>query len=281
MPLLLIFGIALVFPACEGVTEVALQNTASLGKAPSSLPSQPKQPPSPTGQQRSFQIGALLFSGSGTWTSEVSSLENILSQHSLSYKKATSSEMNAMSVDDLSRFGMLIVPGGSGGSEGQSLTLQTHANLRKAVQKNGVGYVGFCAGAFIAVAPALEVASDSSYLGVVDGPKLSYYFLENQGVAFAMTLESFSDGTTQDILWYGGPETPNLPGGVIAKYPDGSPAITQLWSGNGFVILSGVHPTATQSMLNSLGMVSSDGVHLTLVWELLNSALQQKPLPAF
>ena len=63
-------------------------------------------------------------------------------------------------------------------------------------------------------------------------------------------------------IWYGtGPGDPGHPGGVVARYPDGNPAITELWSGNGFVVLWGVHPTATASTLSSLGVSSSDGTH--------------------
>ena len=230
---------------------------------------------------RTYQTDVLLFSGSGTWSAEVASIESILTSHGATYQAVSSSQLNAMSATDIAKFGLIIIPGGAGGTEGQSLTLQTHANIRTAVQVNGVSYLGFCAGAFLAVAPASEVATDTSYIGVVDGPILDYYYLENQGTDIAMTLQSFADGSTQDILWYGGPVTPNVPGGVIAKYPDGNPAITEVWSGNGFVIISGGHPSATQAMLSGVGMVSTDGLHFDLTWRLIEGALNQAPLAAF
>jgi glutamine amidotransferase-like uncharacterized protein len=222
----------------------------------------------------------MVFAGDGTWASEVSSIESILSSNGATYQEVSSAQLDAMSVDDIAKFGMMIFPGGAGGTEAGSLSAQTHANLRSAVQDRGVGYVGFCAGSFIAEAPAPAAGQDVSYgLGVVNGPVLDYYYLENQGTDIAMTLETFADGTTADILWYGGPVTPNT--GVIAKYPDGNPAISEMWSGKGYVILSGVHPTATQAILSAVGMTSTDGVHLDLTWKLFNAVLHQTPLPSF
>ena len=72
-----------------------------------------------------------------------------------------------------------------------------------------------------------------------------------------------------------------IAGGVIAKYPDGNPAITQIWSGHGFVILSGVHPTADQATLSAVGQSSTDGIHQDTAWSLINAALHDQPLQAF
>jgi glutamine amidotransferase-like uncharacterized protein len=232
-------------------------------------------------QQRNYATDVLLFAGSGTWGTEVTNLENILSSHGASYNVVSSAQLDAMSVDEIAQYGLLIFPGGAGGTEAGSLSAQTHANLREAVQVRGVSYIGFCAGSFIAEAPAPAAGQDVSYgLGVVNGPELDYYYLENQGTDIAMTLLTFAGGTTQDILWYGGPVTPNVSGGVIAKYPDGNPAISEMWSGNGFVILSGVHPTADQATLSALGMSSTDGTHQDTAWNLISAALHQQPMPS-
>ena len=231
---------------------------------------------------RNYSTDALVFAGGGTWSSEVSSIESILTSNGASYQEVSSAQLDAMAAPDLAKFGLMIFPGGAGGTEAASVSATTHANLRQAVQQEGVSYLGFCAGSFVAVAPAPVAGGDVSYgFGVVNGPELGYYQLENQGTDIAMTLESFPDGSSEDILWYGGPVTPNVSGGVLAKYPTGDPAISQMWSGNGFVVLSGVHPTATQAMLSSVGMTSTDGIHTDLAWKLMNAALHQQPLPAF
>jgi len=269
-----------IFSGCNGASAVAGGGAASSIVGPvSSVKSDPIKPPSVT---RSYSTDVLLFVGAGTWGAEIASLESIMDSHGTSYQTMTSGQLDTMSIDEMAKFGLLIFPGGAGGTEAGSLSAQTHAHLRAAVQLMGVSYLGFCAGAFIAAAPAPAAGQDVSYgLGIVDAPVMDYYYLENQGQDIAMTLEKFPDGSTADLLFYGGPVTPNIVGGVIAKYPNGDPAITQIHSGNGFVIVSGSHPTATQSTLNALGVRSSDGTHLDLAWKLIHSALTQQPMPAY
>ena len=241
------------------------------------LPGAPSQP-----ALRSYSTDALVFNGVGAWQDEVTSLESILTSHGANYQEVNSAQLDAMSVDEIAKFGLMIFPGGAGGTMAAGVSAATHANLREAVQVRGVSYIGFCAGSFVAVAPAPAAGQDVSYgFGVVAGPELGYYMLENQGVTAAMTLESFADGTTRDLVWYGGPITPNSPKGVIAKYPTGDPAISEMWSGNGFVILSGVHPAAPQSTRTAFGMTDTDGLDFDLAWTLLSAALNQTVLPAF
>jgi glutamine amidotransferase-like uncharacterized protein len=234
------------------------------GPAPVSTP--PQAP-----EKRGYSTDVLLFNGTGVWTSEVSALQGILSGHGLSYDLVNSAQLDAMTADDLAKYGMILWPGGSGSMQAASITSGERTALREAVQSRGVGFLGFCAGAFMAVNP----------LAVVDHPTLNYYYLENQGVDIAMTLYTFADGSTRDVLWYGGPVTPDVSGGVIAKYPTGDPAITELWSGKGFVILSGGHPSVSESVKASLGMQDSDGSDTDLAWSLINSVLTQKALPAY
>ena len=50
-------------------------------------------------------------------------------------------------------------------------------------------------------------------------------------------------GPTLDQYWEDGPEFTGW-GAVVGKYPDGTPAIVQGTFGNGWVVLTGVHPEA-------------------------------------
>lgn len=254
----------------------------SSGSTQGSPSPSPSPSPSSTPTEPTQKIDALLFNGKGVWADEVASLKNILSSHGASFQEVTSDELDRMSLDELSQFKMLIFPGGGGSTQANSLGADTHARLRAVVQERGVSYIGFCAGAFIAVAPAPEAGKDVSYgLGIVDGPILDYYYLENQGKLISMTLESFADGTKRDLVWYGGPVTPNASGGVVAKYPNGDPAITQIWSGKGFVMLSAIHPAAPQRIRDLYGLRDSDGLDYDLTWKLLDSTMNQRPLQAF
>ena len=211
------------------------------------IPPTAATPPVPV---RTFHTDALLFVGDGTWSTEVANLRTILNTHRASFDEVTSSEMNAMSLDALAGYGVIVFPGG--------------------------------AGAFIAQAPAPSSGGDVSYgLGIVDGPVLDYYYLETQDQKIAMTLYTFADESTADILYYGGPVTPNVPGGIVAKYPNGDPSISEMWSGKGLVLIAGGHPTANAATLSALGVSSSDGTHQDVAWNMIEAGIKQKPLPAF
>jgi glutamine amidotransferase-like uncharacterized protein len=209
----------------------------------------------------------------------VGDLEDLLTAHAVPYQEVTSAQLDAMSAQDMAQFAVIYIPGGEGDTEANSVSSQTHANLRAAVQQLGVSYVGFCAGAFVAVAPAPPPGGDVTYgFGVVDGPVLDYYTGPGSDQTYAMTMESYPDGTSENILWYGGPVTPAT--GVVAQYPTGDPAISQIRSGNGLVLIGGVHPDLSQGSLDALG-VTPDTPSQDIAWKMLSAAITRQPLPTF
>lgn len=234
---------------------------------------------------KNFDVGALIFGGRGTWKTEVESLEQIFKSHGVSYEVVDSDEINSMTLDQFSRFGAIVWPGGKAGKQAASLKPETKENLRRVVQERGVSWIGFCAGAFIAVEQQNE--TDYPYgLKIAVGSKLPYYFLEEQlnksdQADIAMTLVTFADGSKRDLVWYGGPTTPSGAGIVVAKYPTGDPAISQLWSGRGLVLLSGPHPAVPQSVRDEFGLNDIDGPDFDLTWTLLRSAILRIELPKF
>ena len=253
------------------------------------MPTNPGPPPAaqvarpPSAHRDGTHADVLLFAGASIWTSEVDSLANIMIDQHATYQEVNSAELNAMTLDEIAQYALLVVPGGDAPTLTASLTAETHARLRAAVQERGVNYLGFCAGAWAAVAPApARPGDDVSYgLGIVDGPLESLSYLAKQGKEFAISRASFPDKTQRDLLWYGGPTTPDVPGGVIAKYPDGTPAISQLWSHQGFVIVSGLHPAANAGILNVLGINDAEAIAPEFAWSLLNAGIHAVPLPAF
>jgi glutamine amidotransferase-like uncharacterized protein len=226
--------------------------------------------------------GVLIYDGASSWEAEVDSLAEILASHQVPYREVSSAELDAMSLENLSGYSLLIIPGGDAPTITNSLSAQTHARLRAAVQERGLSYLGFCAGAWLAISPAPEPGHDVSYgIGFVSGPIQQETIYHKQGKEFAIVDASLADGTKRDLLWYGGPITPNVSGGVIARYPDGNPAITEMWSGQGLVIVSGLHPAATQGVFATLGVTSRNGVSFDLAWKLLDAGIRQQPLPGF
>jgi glutamine amidotransferase-like uncharacterized protein len=252
-------------------------SSANSGTTPGtgSLPGAPTAPVT-----RTFSTDVLIFTGSGTWSAEITDAEALLTSHGATYQEATSAELQAMTAAEMASFGTIFIPGGEGSTEAGSVSAATHANLREAVQQLGLSYVGFCAGAFVAVAPTPAAGQDVSYgFGVVNGQVQNEFLpTDNPNAAYEQQLLSFADGTTQDILWYGGPITPNQ--GVVAKYPTGDPAISEMWSGNGFVVIAGVHPDLSQGTLDSLA-VTPDTTAQTTAWSIFNAALTQTPLPTY
>jgi len=282
---ILVAGIAVTLSACDssgGADGMAAQSPvdAIVHDAPVQA-----VPGAERGRVGTYEIDALVFTGPGTWDSEIPGIRDVLNQHGVSFREVGSDELNNMSVDEIARFGIIIWPGGSGGTETASLSTETKARLRQAVQERGVSWIGFCAGAFVAVAPAPAPGKDPSYgIGIVDGPELEYYYLEyemaNQ-LDVAMLEHTFADGTKRDILWYGGPVTPGGPGSVVAKYPNGDAAISQVWAGRGLVMLVAGHPAVPASVAGELGVTDSDGVDQDTAWKLIEATLAQRPLPAF
>ncbi len=239
----------------------------------------PESVPSPSPEIRT---DVLIYGGPGSWKDEVQSLKEILYTHGATYEVLTPGQIDQLTVDQLLKYRMLLIAGGDAPTVRKALSVETHFRIREAVQNRGLNYLGFCAGAWLAVAPAPPPNEDVVYgLGVVEGPILTENYLWKSGHAYGLDQTQFPDGRRMPLLWYGGPITPNASSGIVAKYADGTPAISQLWSGKGFVILSGLHPAANKKILNQIGIYNREAIAPEFAWSLLNGAIHQLPLPTF
>jgi glutamine amidotransferase-like uncharacterized protein len=240
---------------------------------PTPTPS-PSPSPSPSASPRPYSVGALIYQGDYTAYGDVEAITSILDAHGVTYDVYSSYEMDQLSVEKMAQYGTIIWPGGYAGQMSRSMNRETRNNLQKAVNEKGVSFVGFCAGAFIAVSP------DTSWgLSVVKGNTLDYYHLENEGIPQAMVTLNFAGGTKRSVLWWGGPYLPNWPNGVIARYSDNQQAaIAQTWAGKGLVVLAGPHPEAPQDWRSKLGLRDSDGLDQDIAWAMFDAGLKQKPM---
>jgi glutamine amidotransferase-like uncharacterized protein len=239
----------------------------------------PESVPSPSPEIRT---DVLIYGGPGSWKAEVESLKEILYAHGATYEVLGPEQIDQLPVEQLLKYRLLLIAGGDAPTVRKSLSVEAHFRIREAVQKHGLNYLGFCAGAWLAVAPAPLPNEDVIYgLGVVEGPVLQQNYLWKNGRAYGLDQTQFPDGAKRQLLWYGGPITPNISAGIIAKYADGTPAITQIWSGKGFVILSGLHPAANKKILNQIGIYNREAIAPELAWALLNGAIHQIPLSTF
>jgi glutamine amidotransferase-like uncharacterized protein len=215
----------------------------------------------------------LLFNGTGTSAGDVAALEKILTGEHLDYSTADSPELNAMSESQMRQYHLLIVPGGNFEHIGNSLTSSTTTNIHKAIQ-NGLNYLGICAGAFF--------AGNSPYngLNLTSGARFGFYAAEARGIRRAAVAVTAAGGQTLDQYWEDGPELTGW-GVVAGKYPDGTPAVVEGAFGNGWVILTGVHPEAPASWRRGMDFKTPVDIDNAYAATLVRTALNRESLPHY
>jgi hypothetical protein len=215
----------------------------------------------------------LLFNGTGT-SSDVEAVEVVLTGLGVGYTTADSAQLNAMTELQLAGYKLIIVPGGNSIDIGESLTANAVANLRGAVQQYGVHYLGICAGAFF--------GGYSVYNGIdlTGGVSFDFYSDEFRGIHKELVELSFPSGGPLDVYWQDGPQLSGW-GEVVAKFPDGSPAIVEGQSGGGFAIFTGVHPEAPSAWIGTMTMKTPISVDQAYAGSVIKAALDGTPLPHF
>ena len=215
----------------------------------------------------------LLFDGTGTSSGDVVALQKILSNEHLNYSPVNSSQLNGMSESQIREYRLLIVPGGNFESIGNGLTSSTSVNIRTAVQ-NGLNYLGICAGAFF--------AGDSPYngLNLTAGARFGFYAAEARGIRKAAVPVTAAGGQTLDQYWEDGPQLTGW-GAVIARYPDGTPAIAEGTFGKGWMILTGLHPEAPASWRRGMSFRTPFNTDNAYAATLIRAALNRELLPHY
>lgn len=237
----------------------------------------PTTKPYPPSESTAGKI--LLFNGQGISTSDWQSFQNILEDMNLETQAVNSAQLELMSADDLKKFSLIIVPGGKASTISSGLTAAARVRVRQAVRDQGVSYLGICAGAWAGVGTEANTDKETSYgFLVIYGSHLANWWPDGNTNAVADVVPvQFADGRTRQLVWYGGPATPEWAGGVVARYSNGKAAISQAYSGKGFVVLSGPHPEAPQGWRNTAGL-DSDGLDYDIAKELILSALNRQPM---
>ena len=185
----------------------------------------------------------------------------------------SSSQLNGMSEADLKLYRLLIVPGGNFVTIGNNLTADAAAKIRGAVE-GGLNYLGLCAGAFFAG------ASPYNGLNLTSGVQFHFYSAEDQGIRKTAVPLVNADSRILDQYWEDGPQF-NGWGAVVARYPDGTPAIVEGMSGSGWVILSGVHPEAPESWRRGMNFGTPASVDNQYAGALVQAALSGTWMPHF
>jgi glutamine amidotransferase-like uncharacterized protein len=212
----------------------------------------------------------LLFNGSGTSPGDAAALESILREQQIPYATVDSRQLGGMSATQLESYRLLIVPGGNFVRMGNGLSPTATANIRSAVGA-GLNYLGICAGAFIAG------SSPYNGLNLTSGVRFGFYSAESLGVRKAAVDIAIAGSSPIGQYWEDGPQLTGW-GDVVAKYPDGTPAIVEGSVGDGWVILTGTHPEAPESWRRGLKFADSAAVSRRYAATLIDAALKRRPL---
>jgi hypothetical protein len=216
----------------------------------------------------------LLFSWTGTFSGDVAALETVLHGSGLDYETASSAELNAMPEDEIGRYRLLVFPGGNFIAMGNSLTPGTTKNIRTAVQ-NGLNYLGVCAGAFLAGSFPQPYTS----LNLTSGVQFGFY-AASQRTHKTTAAITVAGGPTLDQYWEDGPQLTGF-GAVVAKYPDGTPAVVEGTFGRGWMILTGVHPEAPDSWRRGMTFTTASNTDNAYAATLIQAALNRTALSHF
>jgi glutamine amidotransferase-like uncharacterized protein len=216
----------------------------------------------------------LLFNGTGISPNDVTAMETILNGKHIKYFVVNSSELNEMNFSQIMKYRLLIVPGGDFIAMGNSLTAGTATNIRHAVQ-HGLNYLGVCAGGFL--------AGYSKYyngFNLTSGVTFGFYSAENEGIHKAAVPIASAGTPTLTQYWEDGPQLSGW-GAVVARYPDGTPAVTEGKCGGGFVLLAGIHPEAPASWRRGLVFNTPANADNAYAATLIHASLTGELLPHY
>jgi len=212
----------------------------------------------------------LLFNGAGTSRGDAAAVESILREQRIRYATVNSRQLDRMSEAQLRSYRLLIVPGGNFVEMGTGLSATATANVRGAVGA-GLNYLGICAGAFM--------AGNSPYngLNLTSGVRFGFYSAEARGVRRAAVNVTIAGSSPLVQYWEDGPQLTGW-GDVVAKYPDGTPAIVEGTVGDGWVILTGTHPEAPETWRRGLAFADPATVSRAYAASLIDAALNRRTL---
>ena len=219
-------------------------------------------------------VSVLIFDGTGTSKTDVTAVESVVSTIGLAYNTANSSQLDGMTQAQLAAYKLFIVPGGNSITIGENLSSKATLAVRDAVQQNGLNYLGMCAGGFF--------GGFSKYNGLdlTSGVWFDFFADYYKGLHKEPVSISFPGQAALDIYWQDGPELAGW-GKIVGKYPNGQSAIVEDYWGNGFVILSGVHPEAPASWRSGMKFFTPLDVDLAYAATLVTAALNRTMLPHY
>ena len=117
-------------------------------------------------------------------------------------------------------------------------------------------------------------------MNLTSGSRFGFYAAEVHGIRRATVAITDAGGQTLDQYWEDGPQLTGW-GAIVAKYPDGTPAIVEGTFGNGWVILTGVHPEASAGWRHGMEFGTPANVDNAYAARLIRAALNRELLPHY
>lgn len=171
-------------------------------------------------------------------------------------RRAAQNEMKAL----FSKASLWIQPGGYSTTAYKSMSHRLRKEIKRFVF-NGGGYVGFCAGAFMAVHWLKIFPSQAT---------LFNYEPSKQNVDYAFIPVTWA-GEERSLYFEGGPFLSHEATGVdvVARYKDGTIAAARTLYGKGRVFIVGAHPEAPSLWSEEDGLSDPDGEDHDLATQML------------
>lgn len=185
--------------------------------------------------------------------------------------------MNGMGRAKLNAYRLLIFPGGNFITMGGNLDPGTDENIREAI-RNGLNYLGICAGGFFAGHYLYHGAYGG--LDLASGLRFKFYSAEDRGIRKAAVAIACAGMPSMDQYWEDGPQFTGW-GAVVCKYPDGTPAVVEGEFGKGFAILSGIHAEAPADWRRRVNLATPADVDTGYAGTLIQAALNGDSLPHY
>ena len=118
-------ALALMLGACDSSAENGAAGTYLPGAPIETPPS--ANPPAKNGPvaTRKFATDFLVFTGDGTWSTEITDVEALMTANGATFQEADLAQLDAMTAEQMADFGVIYIPGGEGGTEAGSVSAAT------------------------------------------------------------------------------------------------------------------------------------------------------------
>jgi len=227
----------------------------------------------------------LIFNGAGVDPSGSESIAQIIESKGLTQRTIDETEFNAMTTEEFLQYTTFVWPGGDSEEMISRISGSARHDLREAIVKGGLNYIGFCAGGFVAMSPEAtidlsEVENTTPSFGIaIVGGDYPENYNPRSGNLISMVSTRLWDGSTRDLVFWYGPYF-NTTEGVIGRYAaDNTPAMIQAKVNDAMIVLSGPHPEAPEDWQAYGRIKDSDGLDWDVAWKLIESAHTRTHLP--